>query len=90
MKARGLCNTEYVNVCIRQFSSSSCLIQVMTQAFSRARPVIVGARKFSTSAPLNGVISSPHDPLNIPKINLLHYLIDDFTRFSNRVALVSF
>ena len=61
----------------------------MTQASTRVRPLFVGARKNSTSAPLNGVISSSHAPLNIPKINLLHYLMDDFTRFSNKVALVS-
>ena len=90
MKARGLCNTEYLNACLKHLLSSSGSNRAVTQAFTRAKPSFIGARKFSNSARLNAVISSPHDALDIPKINLLHYLMDDFARFSNKVALVSF
>ena len=50
--------------------------------------VASNSASFYTSSCLKAVVSSPHDPVDIPKINLLHYLMDDFTRFSKRVALV--
>ena len=44
--------------------------------------------KNSTLVGHDNVVKSPYDDVHIPEMNICHYLINDFSKYSNNTALV--